>query len=83
MPDDSPKTVADVFEALGGPAEVARRLDLKGASTASEMKRRGRIGVEHFPRLVDIGAQLGLSWLTYETLVLMHARKSFEPAGDL
>jgi hypothetical protein len=76
MSDDSQLTVSDIFDALGGPAAFARALELKGGSTASEMKRRGSIPVEYWPRLVAIGVEQNIAWLTYEELALMHARKA-------
>lgn len=81
MGDISDKTVSDIFDALGGPAAVARLLELKGTSTASEMKRRGRIPVEHWPALVAVGVSRSADWLTYEALVQMHSRKAVEFAG--
>lgn len=76
LADDSSKTVADVFEAFGGPASFARTFDLKGASTASEMKRREKISIDLWPRLVAVAGERGIGWLTYERLTLMHVRRS-------
>ena len=79
MAADDSKTVSSIFDALGGPAAFARDLGLKG-STASEMKRRGRISIELWPALVAIAADRNIDWLTYESLALMHAHKSAEVA---
>ena len=76
LTNDSTKTVADVFEAFGGPAQFARTFDLKGASTASEMKRREKISIDLWPRIIAVARERGIGWLTYERLTLMHVRKS-------
>lgn len=65
-------TVDDVFRAFGGPTTVARALNLKGASTASEMRRRGSIPVDYWQRLVEVAPDFGVCNLTYEKLVSMH-----------
>ncbi len=80
---DSEKTVDDVFAAFGGPAKFTRAFGLRGASTASEMKRRGKISVELWPAIVELAVARQIGWLTYERLTLMHARKSSQPAGVL
>ena len=68
-------TVDDVFTAFGGPTAFARALALKGASTASEMRRRGSIPVEYWQRLVDIAPDNGARGLSYEKLVAMHSKQ--------
>lgn len=45
-------TVAQIIEQLGGNTAVARIIDRK-PSAVSEMKRRGSIPVEYWPRLID------------------------------
>lgn len=60
-----------LFEQLGGPTKVARILDV-GFTTASEMKRRGRIPVKYWPKLVDACREGGID-VSYERLVAMHA----------
>lgn len=82
MADDSQKTVADVFDAFGGPAQFARQFGLKGSSTASEMKRRGNISVNLWPPIIALAAERHIEWLTYESLTLMHAQKSLQGAGE-
>lgn len=67
-------TVDDVFVAFGGPTAIARLLDLKGASTASEMRRRRSIPVEYWRRLVELAADNGAPGLTYDKLVTMHSK---------
>lgn len=51
-----------LFGDLGGGSAVARILGV-GASTASEMKRRGSIPIEHWPALImsDAGKAIGLT----------------------
>ena len=65
-------TDADVIEKFGGPSAVARRFDC-GQSTVSEMKRRGRIPLEYWPRLIHArqGKELGLS---YDLLARLHIK---------
>lgn len=67
------KSVSDLFEKMGGSAAIARIIR-KGASTASEMKRRGSIPVEYWPDLIesDKGHELGLS---AELLLDLHAHE--------
>jgi hypothetical protein len=65
-------TVPDIFEQLGGPTKVARILDV-GFTTASEMKRRRRIPVKYWPKLVAACSAEGLEDVTYERLVHIHA----------
>lgn len=45
------KTVSDIIGAFGGNTAMARIIS-KGPSTVSEMRRRGRIDVTYWPRLV-------------------------------
>lgn len=66
------QSVSDIFEDLGGPAAVSRMLDVN-PSTASEMKRRGSIPPEYWPRLVSEAGRAGLESITYENLALAHA----------
>jgi hypothetical protein len=56
------ESVRDIFDALGGPAEVARILGVI-PSTASEMKRRESIPAWHWTKLLesDQGRACGLS----------------------
>jgi hypothetical protein len=55
-------TVADLFHKFGGPAQVARAIG-KRQSTASEMKRRASIPIEHWQALIEseMGQEIGLS----------------------
>jgi hypothetical protein len=66
-------TLADIFAAFGGPAAVARILDV-GPSTASEMKRRRSIPPEYWLRLVREAERRGLPDITTDALATIHAR---------
>lgn len=70
-------SISDIFSALGGNAEVARAIGV-GPSTASEMKRRGRIPVEYWRALIRLAKAKGVSEVDAEMLVRLHARKEPE-----
>lgn len=61
------RTVPEIFDALGGPLEVARILDVKN-STATEMKRNESIGVQYWRALVDHAKSKKIAWITIEEL---------------
>lgn len=67
-------SVVELFQKFGGPAAVARAIGKK-QSTASEMKRRGSIPVEHWPALISSpqGQKLGLD---ADALVRIHTPNS-------
>lgn len=67
-------TVSEIFKELGGSSRVARILGV-GQSTASMMKHRGFIPVDHWPRLVESreAKRLGIS---AEVLMRVNARRS-------
>ena len=65
------KTVSDIFQELGGPANVARLLGVK-PSTANEMKRRGVIRVTYWPLLVRVCREKRVWGVNYSTLVELH-----------
>lgn len=65
-------TINDIFDVFGGNAAVARVLGV-GASTASEMKRRESIPVEHWPALVDEAKKIGRDDLTLECMAIVMA----------
>jgi hypothetical protein len=67
------ETVDDLFAAFGGPTTVARALNLRGASTASEMRRRQSIPVGYWRHLIEIAPDFGVVGLTLEKLVAMHS----------
>lgn len=63
-------TISDIIETLGGNAALAA--DLKtGASTVSEMKRRGSIPVKHWPALLQRAQGMGVE-LTEKQLMDAH-----------
>lgn len=67
------ETIAHIFDALGGPAAVGRALSV-GASTASEMKRRGAIPAEYWAQIVEHAKAVGRPEITYEFLAFVHAK---------
>lgn len=71
-------SVADIIDRFGGNTRFAELLGKK-QTTASEMKRRKSIPVEHWPRLVEAAHQRGIT-LDYETLVKIHAEQPKEAA---
>jgi hypothetical protein len=72
------ENVTDVFDAMDGVTSVARILSV-GVSTASEMKRRGRIPAEYWRDIVRAARELGHLEITADLLAELHARK---PAGE-
>lgn len=67
-------TVEDVFKKFEKTSAFADALGLK-LSAASEMRRRSSIPVRYWPKLVDAARERGVSEITYEKLVEMHAEK--------
>jgi hypothetical protein len=74
MEATSPRTVAELIDALGGASAVARLIG-KGQSTVGEMKRSGSIKVRYWPKIIAAARAAGpeLDWVTSEALMLMHA----------
>jgi len=73
------KRVADVFDILGGTTAMARVLAV-GVSTASEIKRRGRIPAEYWRDIIRAAAERGHPEITADLLTRLHAREG-APAG--
>lgn len=73
-------SISNIFSALGGTAAVARALGV-GPSTASEMKRRGRIPAEYWRDLLRTARAAGHSDITADLLVELHARRSTGPVA--
>lgn len=74
--------IHDIFDALGGPAAIARELRIK-PSTASEMKRRGSIPAEYWAELTAIAERRRHPEINADLLAALHARQSrAEMAGD-
>lgn len=72
MQADSPRTVPELIDALGGPTAVSRVIG-KRASTVSEMKRSGSIDVKYWPALIAEAGTRGVI-VTSDALMLMHAK---------
>ncbi|MCF2522342.1 hypothetical protein [Bradyrhizobium sp. G127] len=77
------RTVDDIFNALGGPAAFARGVTEHGRpavkvspSGAGEMKRRQSIPVDYWIALVEFARSRNVTWLTYEALTFIHAKKT-------
>ena len=68
------ETVHDIIEALGGTSAFGRAIGVK-QSTASEMKRRASIPVEHWPKLILAAKETG-KIITNDELVEMHLRRA-------
>jgi hypothetical protein len=70
-------TIPDLIDTLGGPAKFGRIIG-RGASTASEMKRRESIPVEHWPVL--IASPEGRAFeLTADDLMRLHTVSLAQP----
>ncbi|MEQ8782533.1 MAG: hypothetical protein RIE06_22940 [Roseibium album] len=72
------ETVADVIDALGGAAHLSRKLDLKGPSTISEMKRRNSIPVRLWPSFIELANEQDVLGIDSDTLMKVHVE---EPAA--
>ncbi len=74
-------SIAQLFDIMGGTSAVARQLGV-GASTASEIKRRGRIPSEYWRELIIAARMAGHPEVTADLLVDLHAREPRRaPAG--
>jgi hypothetical protein len=73
MSDTTIKSVAELMKALGGNTAFAKMIGVR-PSTASEMKRRGRIPPEYWQDLVEAANALGHREVTAELLMRLHAR---------
>lgn len=71
LSDRRPQTIEALIDAFGGAARFAEAIALKGASTASEMKRAGSIRVAYWPRIVTEAAARAIPGVTLETIALM------------
>jgi hypothetical protein len=81
MSSNSKRTVADLVEAYGGTTAFGRIIG-KGPSTASEMKRVGRIDPKYWTKIVVSARERGpqFDWVTPEALMQMHAPQPQEAA---
>ena len=73
------KNIADIFDTMGGTTSMARILGV-GVSTASEIKRRGRIPAEYWRDIIRAAAMRGHPDITAELLADLHARRK-QPDG--
>jgi hypothetical protein len=67
-------TIADLINRLGGNVGFAEIIGAAHPSTASEMKRRGSIPVQHWPRVIAAARQRGID-ISAETLMAMHTEE--------
>ena len=68
------KNIAELIDSFGGPTAFGRVIG-KGASTASEMKRRGAIPLKYWPSVIKKAARSGIEGVTADMLVKLHTRK--------
>ena len=68
-------TVAELFDAFDGPANVGRAI---GVTTehAAAMKRRQSIPVPYWPKLIAAARERRISGITYESLTYLHAERA-------
>lgn len=65
--------ISNIFSVLGGTSEVARALGVR-VSTASEMKRRGRIPAEYWHDVIRVARERAHPEIDADLLVRLHAR---------
>lgn len=66
------KTIPEFIEALGGNAEISRRLGKRNTSTVSEMKRRGSIPNQYWPAFIELAAENKLEGVDAQYLLKLH-----------
>jgi hypothetical protein len=67
-------TIPELIDALGGPTAFAKFIG-KGASTASEMKRSGRISVDYWPAVKAAAKECGLRGIDDAALARLNLAK--------
>lgn len=74
-------SVADIVDQLGGPTKFGEicGFTVNQASRGSDIRRRGSIPVDYWPKIVEIAFERGLQ-ITYETLVQAHTMAPVEVA---
>jgi hypothetical protein len=72
-PIDAMENVGKIFDTVGGTTSMAKILGV-GVSTASEIKRRGRIPAEYWRDIIQAARKLGHPEITADLLVDLHAR---------
>ena len=68
-------TISEIFEALGGPAELGRAIGITTEHAAS-MRRRESIPVAYWQRVVSHAKQKKIRNITYETLAIAHGDRN-------
>lgn len=76
----SVNTIDDIFDVFGGTSAFAHVIE-RGQSTASEMRRRGSIPVEHWPKLIESEKGRALN-ITSDLLVTLHINRSEQRAAQ-
>lgn len=74
-------TVAEIVDKLGGPTKFGEicGFTVNQASRGSDIRRRGSIPVDYWPKIVEVALERGLP-ITYETLVEAHTMAPAEAA---
>ncbi len=72
-------TFNHLFEAFGGPAQVGRLLGIT-TEHAVQMRRRGSIPPEHWPRLVNAAIAQGIEGVTHEALIAARSARATSAA---
>lgn len=70
-------TIPGLIDTLGGSTKVGRIIG-RGTSTASEMKRRGCIPVDHWPSILASAEGQAIE-LTADDLMRLHTASSAQP----
>ena len=70
----APDTIEALFEAFG---QIKTFSDLVGCGyeAARQMKRRGSIAVEHWPKVVEACNSAGVEHVDYDALARMHLHR--------
>ena len=68
---DKIRSVADVIEALGGNAEIARYMGWQ-PSRVSEIKRRGQMKAQDFRSFLRMAEDKGVASITADLLIDLH-----------
>jgi hypothetical protein len=73
MSNSTLMSISDIISVFGGNSAFARAIGV-GPSTASEMKRRGRIPAEYWRDLIGAARRIDHPEITAELLTELHAR---------
>lgn len=80
MDADSIRTASDLIDAFGGATAFSKVIE-KGVSTASEMKRAGRIDTDYWDKIIAAAPESGINGLDYAALVRMQAKRANGDVG--